>query len=161
MEITNEQMQTIQEVINRISPKYKFGYYELDDIKQEAYIMALEAMEKYDGLRPLENFISKHLSNRLKTLKRDKYFRLNLINPKLNEDKRMLMDLSSQYKDVHYYEENFEQILSSQDLVDKVLRELPPDLRRDFHRLAQGADLQYYRKKAVYVAVKGILHEDW
>ena len=70
MQPTQEQLEVIQRVIQRIAPKYKFAYFETDDIEQESYLICLEALENYDPSRPLENFIAKHLSNRLKTLSR-------------------------------------------------------------------------------------------
>ena len=67
---TQDQMKTIKKVINRIAPGYTFGYFEIEDVKQEAYIICLEGLEKYDPQFPLENFLSRHLSNRLKSLVR-------------------------------------------------------------------------------------------
>ena len=42
----------------------------MDDIKQEAFMIAVEALEKYDESRPLENFLYISISNRLKNLLR-------------------------------------------------------------------------------------------
>ncbi len=39
--------------------------------------MGMDAHKRWDGKRPFENFVSTHISNRLKTFKRDKYFRPN------------------------------------------------------------------------------------
>ena len=46
----------------------------VDDIKQEAFIICIEALNRYEEGRPLENFLSVNLSNRLKTFMRDNYF---------------------------------------------------------------------------------------
>ena len=157
-------MEIIHAVVERIAPNYKFGFYEVDDIKQEAFILALEAMEKYDGLRPLENFIAKHISNRLKTLRRDKYSRKNVNSSRhadLNMKKRLLMDNGFSFNCSLFYEQDLEGDLSSKEAVEKVLNELPPALKKDFLRMANNAKLQDYRKKAVIAAVKEILHEDW
>ena len=162
--VTPEQMEIIHAVVDRIAPNHKFGFYDVNDIKQEAYIMALEAMEDYDGLRPLENFISKHVSNRLKNLRRDKYSRktLNTQNHSdLNAKKRLLMDIGFSFNCNLSYENDLEQDLSTREAVNKVLSELTPALKKDFFRLANKAPIQDYRKKAVYAAVKEILHEDW
>ena len=69
-----EVMREITSVINKIAHKYTFYGYEIDDIKQEAFIMCVDAMERYDPSRPLENFLSVHLSNRLKNFVRDNHF---------------------------------------------------------------------------------------
>lgn len=53
-----------------------FAYFTNDDISQEVWAMCLDALERYDAsIGPLENYLVSHVSNRLKNLKRDKYFR--------------------------------------------------------------------------------------
>ncbi len=53
-----------------------FAYYEGSDVYQEVWCMCLEALERYDHtIGPIENYLVRHVSNRLKNLKRDKYFR--------------------------------------------------------------------------------------
>ena len=64
----DEVLDKIELVINRIAPKYTFHGYDLNDIKQEAFIICYEALERYDQKRPLENFLSVNLSIDLKTL---------------------------------------------------------------------------------------------
>ena len=61
-----EVLDKINLVVNRISPKYTFHGYDLDDIKQEAFMICMDALNRYDQKRPLENFLSVNLSNRLK-----------------------------------------------------------------------------------------------
>lgn len=71
--------QEVIDIINsiscKISAKFKFGYYELEDIKQEAALFAWQGLENYDGIRPLENFLWIHIRNRLYNLKRNNYCR--------------------------------------------------------------------------------------
>ena len=70
--MTEEQViNTITTVCDRISPKYTFYGYTVDDIKQESFIICIEALNRYEEGRPLENFLSVNLSNRLKTFMRD------------------------------------------------------------------------------------------
>lgn len=53
-----------------------FAYYEKDDISQEVWALCLDALDRYDvDIGPLENYLVRHVSNRLKNLKRDRYFR--------------------------------------------------------------------------------------
>jgi hypothetical protein len=72
-----EILKTIDDVVKTISPNYTFGYYDVDDISQEARILAVNAIDngKYDETRPLRNFLCVFLKNRLLNLRRDKYFR--------------------------------------------------------------------------------------
>ena len=68
-----ESLEIIDIVVNRIAPKYTFNGYDIDDIKQESFIICLEALKRYDNKRPLENFLSVNLSNRLKNFVRDNF----------------------------------------------------------------------------------------
>lgn len=65
----------INNVANRLARRFRFGYHEIEDIKQEARLLALEGLDDYDGVRPLENFLWTHVKNRLCNFKRDKYER--------------------------------------------------------------------------------------
>lgn len=70
-----EVVKIIDNVANRLAYTYKFGYHDIDDMKQEARLLALEGMEKYDNVRPLENFLWTHVRNRLYNFKRNKFAR--------------------------------------------------------------------------------------
>lgn len=70
-----EVLAVIESVVNTLAPDYTFAYYGLDDIKQEATIMALKALKKYDEKRPLANFLYVHVQRRLINLIRDKFHR--------------------------------------------------------------------------------------
>ena len=73
--MTEDQVvEEINVVVNRMSQRYTFYGYEVDDIKQEAFIICMDALERYDNKRPLENFLSVHLSNRLKNFVRDNHY---------------------------------------------------------------------------------------
>lgn len=70
-----EVLKTIEIVVNRLARKYMFGYYDIDDMKQEARLAAWEALTKYDISRPLENYLWTCVHNSLFNLKRKKYER--------------------------------------------------------------------------------------
>ena len=73
----DEVLQVINNVANRLASRFKFGYHELEDMRQEARLLALQGLDKYDNERPLENFLWTHVRNRLFNLKRNKYERPN------------------------------------------------------------------------------------
>ena len=119
-------------------------------------MFGLEAYEKWDRMRPLENFISVHISNRLKNYKRDNYFRLGLEESseqrqKANEAKRNLMSPAP----ISDHSIFFEEILDNQDEVDFLLQALPPLMR-----MANGVALPKGRRQTVIDKVKEILDED-
>jgi len=70
-----ELLQTIEIIAKKLAYKFKFGYHELEDMKQQISIFALEGIENYDHNRPLENFLWTHVRNRLFNYKRDNYQR--------------------------------------------------------------------------------------
>jgi hypothetical protein len=74
--VTEEEFLTVLDNISkRLGHKFKFGYHDFDDMKQQAAIFAIEGLEKYDNSRPLENFLWTHVRNRLFNYKRNNYQR--------------------------------------------------------------------------------------
>lgn len=84
----------IDEVIKKIVKKSMFGYFTHEDLKQEAWIIAIKAVEsdKYDKTRPLEKFLYRHIKNRLTNFRRDRYHRQTTKNLR----KKVLMDPAPQ-----------------------------------------------------------------
>ena len=68
-------IQIINNIANRLAGKFKFGYHDLEDMKQQARLFAWEGLEHYDGVRPLENFLWTHVRNRLYNFKRNNFGR--------------------------------------------------------------------------------------
>lgn len=68
-------LKALETISKKLIYKFKFGYHEVEDMKQQAAIFALEGLEQYDSKRPLENFLWTHVRNRLFNFKRDNYFR--------------------------------------------------------------------------------------
>ena len=75
----NEVVQIINKVVYRLAYKFRFGYHDIDDMKQQGRLLAIKALAsgKYDGKRPLENFLWTHVHNRLFNFKRDNFERPN------------------------------------------------------------------------------------
>jgi hypothetical protein len=70
-----ELLDTIDVITKKLAYKFKFGYHQIEDMKQQISIFALEGLENYDNKRPLENFLWTHVRNRLFNFKRDNYQR--------------------------------------------------------------------------------------
>lgn len=92
-----EVLDIIDRVANGLAYKFKFGYYEADDIKQHARMEAILGLEGYDAEKgKLETFLWTHVRNRLSNLKRNKFERydkpclncpLNAYDPKCKKSK--------------------------------------------------------------------------
>lgn len=70
-----EFLEALENITRRLATKFKFGYHEVDDMKQQAAIFAIEGLQNYDKSRPLENFLWTHVRNRLFNYKRNNYQR--------------------------------------------------------------------------------------
>lgn len=76
--VSEEQfLEVIENISKKLAYKFKFGYHEHEDMKQQITVFALEGLKNYDGIRPLENFLWTHVRNRLFNYKRDNYQRPN------------------------------------------------------------------------------------
>ena len=74
--MTEQQViQIIDNIAKRLANKFKFGYHEIEDMKQQARLFAWEGIDNYDGVRPLENFLWTHVRNRLYNFKRNNFGR--------------------------------------------------------------------------------------
>ena len=123
-----EVIDQINIVVNRISARYTFHGYELDDIKQEAFIICMDAMDSYDPSRPLENFLSVHLSNRLKNFVRDNYY------TKDQEDKKRVIKPSSlSYEDtIPTYADEIDDNIDAAAFQKIIDQKLPAEHRADY-----------------------------
>lgn len=71
----NEFLAIVDIISKKLAYKFKFGYHDFEDMKQQISIFALEGLKNYDHKRPLENFLWTHVRNRLFNYKRDNYQR--------------------------------------------------------------------------------------
>ena len=71
-----EVLDTIENVVNSLARNFRFGYFDVDDMKQEGRLFALEGLPRYNSkIGPLENFLRSHVRNRFLNLKRNKLSR--------------------------------------------------------------------------------------
>lgn len=152
--MTSDQvMNTINTIINRICPKYTFYGYDLDDIKQEAFIICYEALDRYDEKRPLENFLSVNLSNRLKNFVRDHNFtkssevKKKVLSPKHLTVEDLVFDESAQCKD---YSE-------MTNIIDEFL---PNSMRSDYLKIINNVYVNKKRREEVLLEIKQILEDN-
>lgn len=59
-------------VMERMRKKYRFGIYDGDDVAQEAYMIGLEVVKKYNPSHgPMLNYLSVSIHNRIKNFMRN------------------------------------------------------------------------------------------
>jgi len=143
-------------VVDRIAPKYTFYGYSADDMKQEAFILCMDALDRYTAGRPLENFLSSHLSNRLKNFVRDNHFQPD-------EHKKGAILRPAQLDHEHTILDNSEHIQMQDELIDySVISELidvkmPPDMRMDYLKMVNDVYIPRRRREEVVGRIHDIL----
>lgn len=154
--IEQDVLDTIELVVSRIAPRYTFNGYEVDDIKQEAFIICMDALSRYDGRRPLENFLSVNLSNRLKNFIRDNYFTSNS-----SEKKKVLNPAQLSYEDSipSDFEYN-DDLMDVQDMKKVIDKFLPVDFRSDYLKMINNVHVPKKRKEELISTIKDILAEN-
>lgn len=182
--LTPKELNAIQLVANRLAHKYKFGYYDIDDIKQEIFLIAIECIDRHDCTKSsLETFLYIHVNNRLKNFKRDRYYRHaqycqkcvdmgsicdNCYKSRVaNASKKNLMDTIDidSIRDVDH-ESHMSVYLDLLDhLETKEIRKLIDDnlsinMREDYLRLVDGAYVPQHRKKRLEEAIKEIMENN-
>ena len=178
----------IKQVSSKLAYKFKFGYHEHSDMEQQAALFAWEALDKYDGRSPLENFLWVHIHNRLFNFKRDNYGRptkpclncpfnayknhqctkyINLLNCEpyekwhnKNSSKHNLMSTQEHFDANSYHTEDAPQILEQQELVDRIEKELPRELRKDWVKLKNNLKIPKRRRTIILEHIKIILENN-
>jgi len=156
-------LSVIAQVTQKLAPKYVFASYDIEDIEQEAFIIALEALERYDLDKPLENFLYTHVNNRLKNFKRDNYYRQDHGTAQTIQDrkKNLLepMDIDCLYsvstQDSTVTDAHIREIT---ELIDK---KLPSHLRRDYLKLRNNSPLPKSRKANVIRVIEEIINGEY
>jgi RNA polymerase sigma factor (sigma-70 family) len=156
--MTSDQViKTIEVVINRIATKYTFGTYDIDDIKQEAFIICMDALERYDQKRPLENFLSVHLSNRLKNFVRDNHY-----TSKDDQDKKnVLKPQHLTADDVIKYDTDYDSTLEAKSLKDIVDKYLPSEHRGNYLKMINDVYIPKKKREELVVLIKEILERHY
>ncbi len=156
-----EVIDIILKISNRLAPKYVFAGYEVEDIVQESFIIGINGLKNYDPSRPLENFMHTHINNRLKTFKRDNYFRMDYGSPaqKIQDRKKNLLEPVSIDTIYSIYSTN----IASNDahiseMLELIDRKLPSHLRRDYLKLQSGAPLPKNRKAQIISVIERIIN---
>tara|TARA_R110001592_G_scaffold133324_1_gene348495 strand:+ start:135 stop:650 length:516 start_codon:yes stop_codon:yes gene_type:complete len=158
-----EVISTITKVARKLAPKYVFASYEVEDIEQEAFLMGVEGLKRYDTSKPLENFMYTHINNRLKNFKRDNYYRFDYGNAqKIQDRKKSILepaDITALYC-VSIDDDTVDNAHLS-EMLDLIDRTLPSDLRGDYLKLRTNSPLPKGRKAIIIQAIEDIINGDF
>jgi len=174
-------LNTIECLAKRFAHKFRFGFYDIDDIKQEIFIMGLDALDRYDGRVPLENFLAVHIKNRLKSLKRDKYLRDGYVCTYCNNQiadcqhchKRMLknntkkhliepldIDCISDEKEPNMWNHSDTTLeVMIQEYITLIDKHLNINYRLDYIKMKNGTYVSKQRREEIEAAINSIIAE--
>jgi DNA-directed RNA polymerase specialized sigma24 family protein len=157
---------TITNVSRRLASKFTFAHYTEDDIAQEAFMIGMEALDRYDENRPLENFLFVHIRNRLKNFKRDNYiryeqdkeFRYNQIKKSLAEPDNLDTVFDVQSKN-SISDSVFIELVDNKEIFDLIDKHLAVPYRGDYLRMKNGVHVPKPRRDEIIVEIRNIFME--
>lgn len=135
-----------------------FGIYDKDDIHQEIFLMVRDAQPKYDESKSDDEFLFylNYCRKRLKTLKRN-----NNVNPKtkLSGQKMKIINAAQIDGEIDLAAKtwDFGKIDDSDYISEIVDKKIPANLRINYLRLKQGAEINYHEKLKLIQAIKDIV----
>jgi hypothetical protein len=116
----------------------------------------MDALERYDQKRPLENFLSVHLSNRLKNFIRDNYYTKDE-----EEKKRILKPKSLSNEDyVPYQEQDTDLFIDAKHIKQVVDKHLPAEYRADYLKLINDVYVPKRRREEIIELIKEIVERE-
>lgn len=152
----NQVVETIVRVCDRIAHKYTFYGYGPEDMKQEAFIICMEALEKYDNARPLENFLSFILPGRLINVIRNNHF----VKGSKDDKKKVAMPGQlANAEATHYYESFMLDDLDIYELFNVVDDKIPYEFRDSYLKLLNGVHLDKKSREQVIEVIREIAIE--
>ncbi len=165
----SEVLEVVNRICDRYAYKFKFGYFEPDDIRQEAFIIAIDALERYDESRPLENFLAVHVKNRLNNFKRDRYYRqhkkLDENIDQLNNSKKFLMDtldisnIRDEKEGNMRLDDDFIEKIANEELLEIIDEHLDVSFRSDYLRVKDGTYVPKPRREQIMEEITEILKD--
>ena len=165
----SEVLEVVNRICDRYAYKFKFGYFEPDDIRQEAFIIAIDALERYEESRPLENFLAVHVKNRLNNFKRDRYYRqhkkLDENIDQLNNSKKFLMDtldisdIRDEKEGNMRLDDDFIEKIANEELLEIIDEHLDVSFRSDYLRVKDGTYVPKPRREQIMEEITEILKD--
>lgn len=182
--INPKHISLLYKVCRKLASKYTFGYYDADDITQEAFIIGMKLLQKYNRKKgmSLESFLYMSINNRLKDFKRDNYARIfhkcSYCNNEENPDtpceycqrrnwrievRKNLMkpididNVSTDDEPNIAFQPDFVQDVEIAELMTIIDKELPIALRADYLRMLDGITIAKTKRELIESIIIKIL----
>jgi len=180
--VNNEDVAIVRKVARAVASRYTLGFYDREDIEQECFIMAMEALDRYDEeLGSLENFLYTHLNNRMKNFLRKHYYRKSFScvhcggNDPACEScerrrwrfavKKRLMEpididnINCDNEKNAYEQQNFLEKLELDEIFTIINQHLEVPLRTDYLKMLEGLHVPKPKREAIENRIIDILEE--
>jgi DNA-directed RNA polymerase specialized sigma24 family protein len=180
--MNEKQIKTIRKVCKALANKFTFGHFDVEDIEQEAFIIGMKVLPLHNPKKSsLETFLFMHISNKLKTFKRDHYFRKDFVckycgrkdpdceHCKRKEWKYVMKKHLMEPIDIDnvnwstnknmLIEQDVLQNLIDQELMNIVNNHLNVSLRKDFVKMMYGIHIPKQKRIIIEQAIKEILEK--
>lgn len=158
-----ELLGAIDYVVDSLAGGFVFSYFTIDDIRQEARCFALQGLCKFDPScksegtleEKLRSFLFSHVRNRLINLKRDKQGKC--------KEKHVLVyalpidDINDVNESRMKMETNLDDAAELNAFKNKLLLELGPEFRVDYHKLLAGVSLPKANKERLLGEIRRIV----
>lgn len=156
-----EVIETILKISKKLAHKYTFASYEVEDIEQEAFLIGIAGLDKYDQVRPLDNFMYVHINNRLKTFKRDNYYRLEHgAAEKIQKSKKDILEPLDIQELYHIATgDTISEDAEISEILQRIDDRLPSSMRGDYLKLKNNSSLPKSRKAKVVSFIQDIIEE--
>ena len=146
----------IQKVCKKVSNRFTFDIYDAKDIEQEAFIICMSILNKWNGSN-LENWLTVSVSNRLRNLiKKNGSFSNNKF---IQEEKERISNASNineiPTSELPIYELNIDEI-DNKILIDRIEENLTSEQRKDYLKLKTGK-LSKHKKDILLDELKDIV----
>jgi RNA polymerase sigma factor (sigma-70 family) len=176
-----EVIDTITRVSERFVNKFLFNSYTTEDLLQEAFIIGMDGLKRYNSeTGQLENFLHKHIYNRMINLKRNIYGRkfeqckfCDSVCEKCQKNQILWESKKNLTEPIDIYSVNDEEeknMRTVSDISDQmefneietiVNKYLPVELRPDYLRFRDGCNISKTRKNKILEYLEDILVEHY
>lgn len=164
-QLLNEARPIIEAIAERKRRTGAFAYFQGDDIAQEVWLICLRAVGEYDSTKgKLENYLARCVENRLKNLRRDRYFRPPAGSIDKNGQTRDRINIVNAlplgYGDiVSKRNSQPDENMAAEELRGQIESRLHEEILPDFQRMLDGERVTGARAERVRDAVTAALEE--
>lgn len=174
-------LELIEKIASRLAPRFTFGHYDVDDIKQEIFLIALKGLPKHDASRgTLSTYLHRYCYSRLKNFKRDNFFRqeydcvvCGCHDPYCDKclKRQWKMEGKSgllEPQDIHGIKHDpsmtihhdYLDKMAVDELQEIINREIPVSMREDYLRIIEGLYVHKSKRAKIEELLKSII-EKW